>query len=485
MRQKSADFQQPYSTADLDILEAIARNEARESFWAYRQYINPKMKLGWWQKDAAAHLQQFYSDLIAGKKPKLVIQAPPQHGKSETIVDFIGWVAGKNPDLKTIYASFSERLGVRANLKLQRTIDSARYRAAFPGTSINASNVVTISGQTLRNREIMEFVGRDGFFRNTTVRGSVTGESLDLGVIDDPIKGREEANSATIREKTWDWLNDDFLTRFSEDAGLLAILTRWHIDDPIGRLIAVDPTVKVLSYKAIATESDGHRQKGDALFPEHKSLEFLLERQRNMTESSFEALYQQDPFVRGGGMFPVDRFQIVDHAPMQKEIAQSLRYWDKAGTSGGGAFTAGVLMHKLKDGRFCVSDVRRGQWGALDREKTIRQTAEIDGPLVRIEIEQEPGSGGKESAEATIRMLSGFNVKADRPTGDKETRAEPYAAQVQGGNVMLVRGDWNRAFMDEHEMFPNGKYKDQVDAAAAAFARIAGKAGADYSVLAG
>jgi len=109
----------------------------------------------------------------------------------------------------------------------------------------------------------------------------------------------------------------------------------------------------------------------------------------------------------------------------------------------------------------------------MDRERRIRQTAEMDGKDVHIVIEQEPGSGGKESAENTIRQLAGFKVTAERVTGDKETRAEPYAAQVQGANVYLVRGAWNRDFMSEHESFPNGKYKDQVDAAAGGFAFLA------------
>ncbi len=152
-----------------------------------------------------------------------------------------------------------------------------------------------------------------------------------------------------------------------------------------------------------------------------------------------------------------------------------MRYWDKAGTRDGGAYTAGVLMHKLKDGRFCVAHCRRGQWAALEREREIKRTAELDGRRVPIAVEQEPGSGGKESAESTIRNLAGWRVTADRPTGDKAVRAEPYAAQVQGGNVLVVRGAWTQAFIDEHIAFPVGRTKDQVDAAAAAFNLIAVK----------
>ena len=98
-----------------------------------------------------------------------------------------------------------------------------------------------------------------------------------------------------------------------------------------------------------------------------------------------------------------------------------------------------------------------------------RRIAELDGKRIRIAVEQEPGSGGKESAEATIRNLAGWRVVADRPTGDKAVRAGPYAAQVQGGNVLLVKGAWTKAFIDEHIAFPVGRAKDQVDAAAAAF----------------
>jgi predicted phage terminase large subunit-like protein len=156
-----------------------------------------------------------------------------------------------------------------------------------------------------------------------------------------------------------------------------------------------------------------------------------------------------------------------------------VRYWDKAGTEDGGAYTAGVLIEEQLNGRWCISDVRRGQWSALERETRILQTTKIDNADRRVEVwvEQEPGSGGKESAERTIQMLRGYVAKPDRVTGDKETRAEPYAAQVQAGNVDLVIAEWNRDFMDEHEVFPNGKYKDQVDAAAGGFMKISGRFG--------
>ncbi len=451
--------------------ELIKQELARRDFLEYRKYLDPKLKVGWWVKETSRELQQFHDDLKGGKKPILVIEAPPQHGKSVAIIDFISWLAGHNPDLKTVYTSFSERLGIRANLKLQRIYDSERYKAIFPDTRINSSNVVTISGQYLRNREILEYVGRDGYFRNTTVRGQITGESLDLGVIDDPIKGREEANSLTVREKTWEWLTDDLFTRFSENAALLCILTRWHIDDPIGRLKDHMKSVKTLSYKAIADDDEEHRKAGEVLFPEHKSLEFLLKRKDLMTESNWMALYQQNPIISGGGMMRIGKIEIVAIAP--NDITKRVRYWDKAGTKDGGAYTAGVLIGKTKDNLFYVEDVVRGQWSALERENIIKQTAQVDGTSVEVWIEQEPGSGGLESADNTIRNLSGFTVKKEKVTGDKVTRSEPYAAQLEAGNIKLIKAEWNRTFIAEHESFPHGKYKDQVDAVAGGFNKLA------------
>jgi len=174
---------------------------------------------------------------------------------------------------------------------------------------------------------------------------------------------------------------------------------------------------------------------------------------------------------RAAGMiFKRSWFTIVDAAPARPERA--VRYWDKAATEGGGARTAGVVM-TLGGGAYYVCDVVKGQWSALKREAIIRATAEADGKDVDVWIEQEPGSGGKESAEATIRALAGFNVRADRVTGDKVLRAGPYAAQLEAGNVRLVAGRWNKDFIDEHDAFePAARFKDQVDAAAAAFNKL-------------
>lgn len=470
-------------TDDIDKMEEYAIILAQEDFWSFRCWLDPSMKKGWWQREMAGKLQEFYDDMIAGLAPVMVIGAPPQHGKSRQVVEFIAWILGKNPELASIYASFSEDLGDRANRTLQRILDSERYQRVFPNTKLTPPNL-SGSGRAVRQNDFFELVGQKGSFRNTTVLGSITGQGLDLGVVDDPIKGRVEANSETIRNKTWQWLVDDFFTRFSERAAMLMIMTRWHVDDPAGRWIEEFEQTRVLRYAAIATKDGKFRKKGEPLFPEHKSKKFLLRRKRLMTQGSWQSIYQQSPIIVGGGLFPIEKFQIQQAQPHPRDIARSVRYWDKAATEDGGAWSSGVLMHEMRDGRFVISSVVRGQWNARKRNERMKQVAHLDremfGARVKIWVEQEPGSGGKESAEASIIDLRGFTVAADRVTGDKETRAEPYAAQVQGGNVWLVSAAWNGTFIDEHETFPNGKYKDQVDSAAGAFAKVSNKPGGSY-----
>jgi predicted phage terminase large subunit-like protein len=187
-----------------------------------------------------------------------------------------------------------------------------------------------------------------------------------------------------------------------------------------------------------------------------------------MGEYSFAALYQQDPRPREGNMFPRSKVQIVDAVPAQ---AARVRYWDKGGGTTGD-FTAGCRMAKA-DGLLYVEDMVHVRLAAEDRNRLMRLTAEGDGGGVWGWVEQEPGSGGKESAALTVMLMAGFPYRAETVSGDKVVRADPFAAQWQAGNVRLVRGPWNKAYLDEMETFPSGKHDDQVDASSGAFNKLA------------
>jgi predicted phage terminase large subunit-like protein len=477
----------PLTSDDLAAIEELACAEARQYFPAFRRWMHPEMLWGWFVEDVSWELQEFFGAFCRGERPKIILMSPPQHGKSSVVEDFLAWVAGRMPELQQLFTSYSEDLGKKTNMVLQRMLSSPRYQQVFPNTTISEQNSVTMSGRWLRNSEVMEFVGWAGSFRNTTIEGQITGKGLDLGAIDDPIKGRAEANSPTIRNRVWNWLTNDFFTRFSEHAGFIMTLTRWHVDDPAARFMERFPAIRVLRYPALWRRDEAGRLVGDIeagqpLFPELKSREFLMERRQLLSLADFESIYQQNPYVSGGGMFPIDKFPLLESVN-RALIARSVRYWDKAGTTkedGGAAHTCGVLMHEMRpqvEPQWVVEDVRRGRWSALTRERMIKQVADLDRAAygygrVTQAIEQEPGSGGKESAEATVRQLRGHTTFTDRVTGDKVERARPYAAQVEAGNVGLVAGPWVRNFLDEHEVAPSGPTKDQWDAASGAFARL-------------
>ena len=438
---------------------------AREDFLVYRQLINPKLKVNWWVQELSIELQEFARALANKEKPSLVIQAPPQHGKSSFIVDFIGWLLGKYPDLRNMYSSYSERLGVRANLTLQRTLDKTIYKKIFPTVYLNGKDVVIESGTKLRNKEFFEIVKHEGSFRNTTVQGAMTGETLDLGIIDDPIKDRKEANSETTRNNVWEWFTDVFLTRFDEDAGMLFVLTRWHLDDPVGRLLKIDKTVKLLSYPAIATVDEPHRKIGEVLIPEHKSLEFILKRKEILSAENFEALYQQNPVLKSGNMFKYDwfnwwtltpkiKYKIITVDTAQKTKEQNdftvMQAW-------GYGYDENLYLLDMKRGKFEAPQLRREAKAFYNKHN---DTKLFTGVLRYMYIED------KSSGSSLIQDLkeNKMKIKAVQRNTDKVSRAYDTIPTIEAGRVYLNENVPDiEALTNEALSFPNGVHDDTLD----------------------
>lgn len=464
------------NTRKLEFIDELQVRHARVSYWAFRRYMHPDNKIGWFQKDVADNLQQFFDDFVAGKRPKLVIEAPPQHGKSVQIVDFIAWLSGHLPNNKTIYTSFSERLGVRANLGMQRMMMSDKYKKVFPEFGIPMKNAVTVSAQKLRNREIIEFINGEGYFRNTTVEGSITGESLDLGVIDDPMRGRKDANSITKRNSSWDWFTDDFFTRFSENAGLLCILTRWHVDDPIGRLVEKNDDVKVLKYPALADAEaklmpHDPRVPGsnEALFPEHKSTEFLLERKTTMASANWSALYQQSPYIAGGNIIRGDWFPRYTVVPKLKYRACYGDTAQKAKESND--FQVAECWGLGDDGRIYLTDLNRDKYEADELERRFpdfwnKQKADKNGRLRYFGIEDK-SSGTELIQRMKKKIRPAIPVKAIPRSVDKYTRVSDVLGYIESGYVVLPENaPWVYEFIKECEAFSaddSHDYDDQID----------------------
>ena len=439
------------------------------SFGDWLPVVSPTWK---WHWSYSVHIRQQLHRITTGEIDRLMIFVHPRIGKSEQVtVRYPVWRLERDSEVRTIIGAYNQILANKFSRKARR-IAETRIELAPDRQAVE--DWETKSG---------------GGLRAVGVGSGVTGQGGHLIVIDDPIKNREEANSQTYREKVWEWYTDDLYTRLEPGGAIILIMTRWHEDDLAGRLLADSEgdrweVVRIPALAETQQERDDYhgriglpvglpdplgRQPGAATCPDRYD-ENALARIKAVLGNSFYALYQQRPTAPEGDMFKRHWFEIVEATPAN---CKRVRYWDKAGTQNGGAFTCGVLMAKSPAGTFYIEDIVRGQWSTGQRESVIRQTAEIDGADVTIWHEQEPGSGGKESAEATNRQLAGFKVYADRVTGDKVTRAEPLAAQCEAGNVKIKRAAWNRGYLDRLTAFPGATHKDDTDASSGAFNKLA------------
>lgn len=175
-----------------------------------------------------------------------------------------------------------------------------------------------------------------------------------------------------------------------------------------------------------------------------------------------------------GRFFNRKSFKLVDHIPNKADIQQTVRRWDLAATeedpTKDPAYTVGVRMHLSIHGDYYIDSVVRFRESPRGVEQLIRQTADMDGRSVSISMEQEPGSGGVNTIDHyRTKILPDFPFYEDKKTGSKIDEARPFAGQAEAGNIYLLNAEWNEAYLDELDVFPDGKFKDQVDASTGAY----------------
>ena len=428
--------------------------------YTYPQYITEAFhyKLG-----------QALDAVVQGKIKRLMIWAPPQHGKSELVsVRLSAYWLGRWPDEPVILSSYGASHAESKSRQSRGVVESDGFGRIFP-------QVRTVF--TSRAVQRWEIAGRRGYMLAVGVGGPITGHGARLGIIDDPFSSWEKAQSEWARERVWDWYRATFRTRIWENGAIVIIMTRWHQADLCGKILQEQAgRWTVLRFPAMAEtqkerdENDKFlglpvgqadllgRRAGEPLCPQRFSLAALLELMDDVGEMAWSAEYQGVPRPLEGSVFKRYWVTIVEAAPAE---ARRVRYWDRAATEGGGDYTVGLLMARTAGGLYYIEDVVRGQWSSLQVERMIVQTAAVDaaryGGRVDVWIEQEGGSAGKDSAGAIVRLLAGYPVFTDKPTGDKLVRGRPFLAQAQAGNVRLVTGPWNAAYLNEMTAFPSGR----------------------------
>lgn len=413
-------------------------------------------------------------DVIDGRTPRLMINLPPGSAKSTYgSVIFPAFALARKPGLQILAASNTASMAETFSRSVMATVREHSDVLGYRLMRENAERWTTTNG---------------GVYRAAGIGGAIAGTRAGLIIIDDPVRSAADADSETVRENQWNWFTQDARTRTVPNAGIVVIMTRWHQDDLGGRLIERQPGMwRVVSVPAQAVDDDPLGRApgewlwdGDPSYPYAENLRRLhAEHVAEGNMRGWNALFQGNPLPAEGSLFKVANIRVLD-VPPDLRGAKIGRGWDLAATAQTGSrdpdWTCGVKMARRPDGGLVVLDVFRDRGGPERIDGWILNTSTQDrhdhGGGCRVSIPQDPGAAGKMLVLSHTRLLTGFAVQFGPDSGSKETRASPVASQVNAGNVSIVRGPWNRAFLDELAGFPNGTHDDQVDALSRVFGLV-------------
>lgn len=299
--------------------DGLVKTAARKRFQNFARYMQPDLVLEPFHVVYYEVLDRFAHGLIK----KLIVQQPPQHGKSEgSSRKLPSFILGLDPNKKIAIGSYAATIAQDFNRDVQRIIDTPVYRELFPKTFLNGSNVVTMANTYLRNSNVIEMVGNKGSLRVVGRGGSLTSKSVDISILDDVYKDYAEGNSPIVRAAAWKWYTTVVRTRLHNDSQELIVFTRWHDDDLIGRieksgekvidiktysdLDNIPPGAWVrINFEALKTGEPTEidpREPGAALW-EGRHSKAKLEGQKALDPVQFQCLYQGNPGSAEGRLY--------------------------------------------------------------------------------------------------------------------------------------------------------------------------------------
>ncbi len=435
--------------------------EAQEDFYFFTRYMFKETK-GYKWLDNWHHkvICDALMKVFRGETKRLIINIPPRYSKTEIAVkNFIAWCLGKVPDSEFIHCSYAASLAANNSYQTRNLTQEAAFRRVFPDFELSDDAKAKDHWRTAAG----------GVCYSAGAGGTITGfgagklrDSFGGGIIIDDAHKADEARSDVIRNGVIEWFQNTIESRTnSPNTPIIVIMQRLHEEDLAGWLLA-GGNGEVWEHVCL----EAIQPDGAALWPEKHSIATL----RIMEQASpyvFAGQYQQRPAPLAGGFFKPGKIEIIDALPL--DIVKQGRGWDLASTADGGDYTAGSKLLQTKSGFWIIADMVRGQYSPDEVETEIINAARRDGTVVSIRLPQDPGQAGKSQAKSLVGKLSGYSALATPESGDKATRASPFAAQVNVGNVKMLRAEWNDALVSELRNFPNGKHDDQVDALSGAF----------------
>jgi len=442
------------------------QSHKRERSWARMKFYNwaraTSPHLTW---DAKHHRRLFETlePVTSGECDRLMVFMPPRHGKSETVtIHYAAWRLEQNPKMNIIIGSYNQKLANRFSRKVRQIVNAHKLPLS-------------------RERKAAEEweTREGGGVRAVGVGAGITGFGGDLVIVDDPIRGRADAESAAFRDKTYEWFTDDIYTRLTPKGQVIVIQTRWHEDDLAGRLLKRGDdedgdSWQVLRLPAFAGEDDPlGRRPGEPLWPERFDEKRLARTRKMLGHYSFESLYQQNPVLKDGDIFKRAWFtRVVDAAPAG---LRWIRGYDLAISERTTAdYTASFRVGKDRDGNFYIEGGMRRRMDFPTQQRYVLERVAAERDTIHYIEDAIHGRALYQSLRKQLGQHAA-RLRTSPVVADKVTRALHWQAQAEGGRVYLVRGGWIEEFIDECCSFPRGRHDDQVDAVSLAFGVIEGR----------
>ena len=407
---------------------------------------------GRWQRQPHLNMISDAVSEIAERPLRLIVSLPPRHGKSELLSHWLEvWYLANWPDKRIGLASYAHGFAATWGRKVRNTIrDNPEI-----GVEISRDQSIGHNWQT----------SEEGGMMTSGVGGPFTGRGFDLLIIDDPIKNRLDANSPRIRQRIWDWWTSTARTRLEPGGSAIVVMTRWHEDDLVGRLLdppddtAEGDVWEHIRLPALAEEDDPlGREEGAPLWPDRYGADALAALRIDVGPNDFAGLFQQRPVERGGGLFKSHWWRFVDELPTP--TGDVIQFWDTAFKTGQENDYSVCGTFYPADAEYTLKSVYRERLEFPELLQAIVNQAAVHQPR-RIYVE-DAASG--QSVVQQLKRTTKLPIIAMKVDGDKVARANAVTGLVEAGKVALPAGaEWLPVFLDEVTAFPGGSFDDQVD----------------------